>query len=196
MTVLNIITPPDPILRQKTKPVVRFNAELQTLIDDMIETMRAAHGVGLAAPQVGHSLRLAVVETLPKIDDTGAEIKNSRELFVIVNPEIVWTSSSIVDGVEGCLSIPGFVGEVTRYDSVRVKAQDRHGKKMKLRINGWSARIFQHEIDHLDGILYIDRLTSPDNFWREEDYYDQSAESDAGGAALDASATASMHSPV
>ncbi len=189
MTILDIVTPPDPILRQKTKPVVRFNAELQSLIDDMIETMRAAHGVGLAAPQVGRSLRLAVIETLPKVDDAGNEIKESRELFVIINPEIVWSSSTVVDGVEGCLSIPGFVGEVTRHDSVRVKALDRHGKKIKLRINGWSARIFQHEIDHLDGVLYIDRLTSPDNFWREEDYYDQFTETDA-------SEEASVHSPV
>ena len=210
MTLLNVVTPPDPILRQKTKPVVRFNAELQTLIDDMIETMRAVHGVGLAAPQVGCSLRLAVIETLPKIDEAGNEIQNSRELFVIINPEIVWTSSSIVDGIEGCLSIPGFVGEVTRYSSVRVKAQDRYGKKIKLRVNGWSARIFQHEIDHLDGILYIDRLTSPDNFWREEAYYDQFTKDDtgktapdagktaldAGKTALDAGKTASVHSPV
>lgn len=196
MTVLNIVTPPDPVLRQKTKPVVRFDAELQTLIDDMIETMRAVHGVGLAAPQVGRSLRLAVIETLPKVDDAGNELKNSRELFVIINPEIVWDSSTVVDGIEGCLSIPGFVGEVTRYESVRVKAQDRHGKKIKLRINGWSARIFQHEIDHLDGVLYIDRLTSPDNFWREEDYYDQLAGSDADEMTTDASETVSIHSPV
>ena len=171
MTVLEIVTPPNPILRQPTKPVVRLDAALQILMDNMIETMRAAAGVGLAAPQVGRTERLAVIETLPKVDKDGVEIENSRELFVIINPEIVWASDTVVDGIEGCLSIPGFVGEVTRSQSVRVKALDRHGRKMKLRINGWSARIFQHEIDHLDGVLYIDRLTAPENFWREEEYY-------------------------
>lgn len=168
MTVLEIATLPDKVLRQKTRPVTRFDADLQQLIDDMIETMRVAPGVGLAAPQIGQSLSLAVIETLPKVDEEDNEIEGSRDLYVIANPEIVWESPKQVDGIEGCLSIPGYVGEVARAEAVRVRAQDRHGKKIKLRVNGWTARIFQHEIDHLNGVLYIDKLTAPENFWTDE----------------------------
>lgn len=173
MTVLDIVTLPSPMLRQKARPVTRFDKDLQTLIDNMIETMRAAPGVGLAAPQVGHPLRLSVIETLPQVDDEGNEIEGTRELYVITNPEIIWSSREMVDGVEGCLSIPGYVGEVTRHESVRVRAQDRYGKKIRLRLHGWTARIFQHEIDHLNGVLYIDKLTAPENFWTEEEFFEE-----------------------
>jgi peptide deformylase len=171
MAILNIETLNNPILRNKTRPVTQFDEDLQRLIDDMIETMRDASGVGLAGPQVNRALRLTVVETMPERDDEGNEIEGSRELFVLVNPEIVWKSRDFVDGVEGCLSIPGWVGEVSRHESIRVRAQDRRGKKIRMRLEGWTARIVQHEIDHLDGILYIDRLTAPENFWREEEYF-------------------------
>lgn len=176
MTVLEIVTLPNPILRQKTRAVTRFDDELQQLIDNMIETMREAPGVGLAAPQVGKPLSLTVIETPPELDEEGNEIEGSRELFVIVNPKIVWESREVVDGIEGCLSIPGYVGEVTRYESIRVRAQDRHGKKIRLRLKGWTARIFQHEIDHLNGVLYIDKLTAPENFWTEETFYQSQEE--------------------
>lgn len=159
-----------PILRKKTRKVTEFNRELQTLIDNMIETMREAQGVGLAGPQVDEQLRLTVIETLPDRDEEGEEIEGSRDLFVLVNPEIVWESDEMVSGIEGCLSIPGFVGEVDRHKSIRVKAQDRKGKKLRLRFNGWTARIVQHEVDHLDGVLYIDKLTDPENFWSEEEF--------------------------
>ncbi len=170
MTLLDIVTLPNKILRNRTQPVTKFDAQLQVLIDDMIETMRDAPGVGLAAPQIGQSIKLTVIETLPEIDEEGNEIEGSRELYVIANPEIVWTSRKMVDGIEGCLSIPGYLGEVERYDAIRVRAQDRNGKKIKLRLDGWTARIFQHEIDHLNGVLYIDRLTSEENFWTEEEF--------------------------
>jgi len=173
MTVRKIIRPNNPTLRQKAKPVTRFDDELQTLIDDMIETMREVNGVGLAAPQVDVPLRVSVIETLPELDEDGNEIEDSRDLYVIVNPEIVWRSRAMVDGVEGCLSIPGYVGEVSRATSVRVQALDRYGKKFRLRLRDWDARIFQHEIDHLDGILYIDRLTDPENLWTDEEYQEQ-----------------------
>lgn len=173
MTVREIIQPNNPTLRQKARPITRFDDDLQTLIDDMIETMREANGVGLAAPQVDVPLRVAVIETLPEIDDEGEEIADSRELYVIVNPEIIWHSRETVEGIEGCLSIPGYVGEVSRASSVRVRALDRHGKKIRLRMHDWDARIFQHEIDHLDGVLYIDRLTAPENLWTEEAYQEQ-----------------------
>jgi peptide deformylase len=184
MTVLEIVTLPDPILRQKARPVTRFDDDLQKLIDDMIETMRVANGVGLAGPQVNQPIRLTVIETLPEVDEEGNEIEDSRQLFVIVNPEIVWSSRDVVDGIEGCLSIPGYVGEVSRHDSIRVRAQDRHGKKIRLRLKGWTARIFQHEIDHLNGVLYIDRLTDPENLWTEEEFNAQLEEEEEEETAL------------
>jgi peptide deformylase len=178
MSVLEIVTLPAPILRQKTRPVTDFGPELQKLIDNMIETMREAHGVGLAAPQIGRSLRLTVIEDLPKEDEAGNEIPDSRDLYVIVNPEIVWESRIVVDGIEGCLSIPGYLGEVERAESIRVRGQDRHGNKIRLRLKEWTARIFQHEIDHLNGVLYIDKLTDKENFWTEEAYYKRFEDSD------------------
>ncbi|MCA9898142.1 MAG: peptide deformylase [Anaerolineales bacterium] len=176
MTELQIVTLPDEGLRKKARPVTKFDDDLQTLIDNMIETMRTANGVGLAAPQIGQSLQLAVIETLPKEDENGEDIPNSRELFVIVNPRIVWESREVIDGIEGCLSIPGYVGEVERAYAVRVRAQDRRGKPLKLRLKGWTARIFQHEIDHLDGVLYIDKLTDREKFWTDEEYYNMRQE--------------------
>lgn len=170
MTVLDIQKLDNPILRKKTRKVTQFNRELQTLVDNMIETMREASGVGLAGPQVDQPLRLTVVETLPDYDEEGNEIEGTRELFVLVNPEIVWKSEEMVSGIEGCLSIPGWVGEVSRHKSIRVKAQDRNGKNIRMRFYDWTARIVQHEVDHLEGVLYIDKLTKPENFWTEEEF--------------------------
>ncbi|MBE2222534.1 MAG: peptide deformylase [Anaerolineae bacterium] len=173
MSILEIVTLPNAILRQKVRPVTQFDDELQTLIDDMIETMRSANGVGLAAPQIGENRQLAVIESLPEYDEDDNEIPDSRDLFVIVNPDIVWNSRDTEDGIEGCLSIPGYLGEVERPLSIRVRAQDRYGKKIKLKLGGWTARIFQHEIDHLNGVLYIDKLTAPENLWTEEEFHAQ-----------------------
>lgn len=186
MTVLKIETLDNPILRKKAREVTKIDGELQTLIDDMIETMRAANGVGLAGPQVNQPLRLTVVETMPERDDEGNEIEGSRELFVLINPKIVSESRKKVDGVEGCLSIPGWVGEVARHETIRVRALDRQGKKIRLRLNGWTARIVQHELDHLDGVLYIDRLTSPENFWTEEEYFENDTEVEVENEATEA----------
>ena len=175
MSVLDIVTLPDKRLRQKTRPVRLFDDQLQRLIDDMIETMRDASGVGLAAPQIGLPLKLSVIETLPEVDEEGNEIEGTRDLYVIANPEIIWTSRKKVKGIEGCLSIPGYVGEVERHEAIRVRAQDRYGKKIKLRLKDWTARIFQHEIDHLNGVLYIDKLTAPENLWTEEEFNEMMA---------------------
>lgn len=170
MSHLDIVKVPNQILRQKARPVTQFGPDLQKLVDDMFETLKVADGVGLAAPQIGIPLQLAVIETMPEVDDEGNEIEGSRDKFVIANPEIVWTSRETTDGIEGCLSIPGYLGEVERHQSIRVRAQDRHGRKVRLRLNKWTARIFQHEIDHLNGVLYIDRLTAPENIWTEEEF--------------------------
>lgn len=189
MTLLEIVTLPEPVLRAKAQPVTKIDAQLQQLIDNMIETMREAPGVGLAAPQVGIPKRLAVIETPPDVDDDGNEIEGSRDLYVIINPEIVWTSRKTVNGIEGCLSIPGYLGEVERAESIRVRAQDRNGKKLKLSLSGWTARIFQHEIDHLDGVLYIDKLTEPDAIWTEEQFEEMMQASEEEGEATQTAGT-------
>lgn len=170
MSTLPVVTIPEKILRQKTRPVTKFDPQLQELIDNMIATMQEANGVGLAAPQIGLPYQLAVIETLPEVDEDGNEIEGTREMYVIANPEITWTSRETVKGIEGCLSIPGYVGEVERHEAIRVRAQDRHGRKIRLKLNDWTARIFQHEIDHLNGVLYIDKLTSPENIWTDEEF--------------------------
>ena len=107
---------------------------------------------------------------MPDYDDDGEPIDGTRDLYVIANPEIIWRSRKEVSGVEGCLSIPGYLGEVWRNFSVTVRAHDRYGKRKRYRLKGWDARIFQHEIDHLDGVLYTDKLTAPENFWTEKEY--------------------------
>lgn len=190
MTILELVTLPDPGLREKTRPVTNFDDELQTLIDNMIETMREANGVGLAAPQIGQRLQLAVIESLPEEDDEGNPLPDSRELFVIANPKIVWESREVVDGIEGCLSIPGYLGEVERAVSIRVRAQDRHGKKIKLRLSGWTARIFQHEIDHLNGVLFIDKLTAEENFWTDAEFQEMQERAHAAAEAEEVEAAA------
>ena len=155
MTFREIVTLPDPVLRRKARTVTRFDAELQTLIDDMIETLRDAPGVGLAAPQVGVSDRLIVVE-YPEDDE---QEDAPKKLSVVVNPEIKETSAETEMGIEGCLSIPGLQGEVERSLAVTVKGQTRRGQPVKIKAKGWLARIFQHEIDHLNGVVFTDRAT-------------------------------------
>lgn len=160
MGIRKIITLPDPVLRKKARKVVEFGPELQELIDDMIETMRVAPGVGLAAPQVGVSSRVIVVEYG---DDEDEEAP--KKLYTVVNPEIVRASSETVTGIEGCLSIPEMVGSVERWQSVTIRGVNRRNQPIKLKASGWLARIFQHEIDHLDGVLYVDRS---DELWKVE----------------------------
>jgi len=148
MTVLKILYLPDERLRQISTPVTNFDDELQTLIDDMFETMYAAKGVGLAAPQVGVNIRLSVV-------DCGADKPNP---MVFINPEI--TQSAGTDTFkEGCLSVPGALEVVTRAKTVTVKALDRHGKPFEMHLDGLMAECLQHEIDHLNGKLFIDLLS-------------------------------------
>jgi peptide deformylase len=146
----------DPIVRQKAKKVGKVDAQIRSLIADLVETMRAAPGVGLAAPQVGVPLRVAVVEV-------------EKVLYTLVNPEILEYSKETQIGPEGCLSIPGYWADLTRPLRVRVRALDRGGKRFTLNAEGFLARALQHEIDHLDGVLYIDRLPSLDLLRRVEE---------------------------
>jgi peptide deformylase len=168
MTVREIVVVGDPVLRRKAKKVNKISAETRKLIEDMIETMREAPGVGLAAPQVGVSERVIVVEYAEDEEAEPAETEQpvKKKLYTLVNPEIAWTSEEMIEGSEGCLSIPGWIGEVMRHEAVVVKGVNREGHKVKIKADGWLARIFQHEIDHLDGVLYTDRLISPDAFRR------------------------------
>lgn len=156
MAPREIVTLPDPILRLKARKVPAVTDEVRSLIDDMVETMRAAPGVGLAAPQVGESRRIIVVEYAEPPEVEGEPARPPR-LFTLVNPEIVRRTADQVTGVEGCLSIPGFLGQVERYESITVKGLNRQGEAVRVKASGWLARIFQHEIDHLDGTLFIDR---------------------------------------
>lgn len=161
MAIREIVTLPHPTLREKARKVSKFDADLQTLIDDMVETLHAAPGVGLAAPQVDVSQRVIVVEFGDEEDE-----EVPPKLYVVINPEIVRASQGTVIGVEGCLSIPEIVGEVERSKEVTVKGLNRHGQPLKVKARGWLARIFQHEVDHLDGVLFVDRT---DKVWKVEE---------------------------
>lgn len=145
-----IVKYPNPILLRRSPPVERFDDELRQLVEDMFESMYAAEGVGLAAPQIGVSLRLAV------IDVSGG--KNPEARLVLANPEIVHAEGEQREE-EGCLSLPGFRGIVTRPQFVTVRAQDATGQSYEMRGEGLLARAFCHEIDHLDGRLFIDHLS-------------------------------------
>jgi len=158
MTLRKIVTLPEPVLRRKAHAVTKFDKNLKTLIDDMVETMREAPGVGLAAPQIGLSERLIVVEYTERAEDEDKE-DAPKKVWAIANPEIVKASEETLLGVEGCLSIPNLVGEVERHAVVQVRGVNRHGKPMRFKAEGWLARIFQHEIDHLNGVLFTDRAT-------------------------------------
>jgi len=150
MAIHKIITAENPILRRKAKKIHRFDPSISKLAEDMFETMHEAHGVGLAAPQIAQSIRLFV-----------AEFEDRK--VAMVNPEIVKAEGEVL-GTEGCLSIPGYVGEnIRRAEKVVVKGLDVRGKAIKVNAEGWFARVLQHEIDHLDGILFLDRLDRPED---------------------------------
>lgn len=155
MAVVPIRVAPDPVLRQKSKRVRVIDGSVQRLIGNMLETMHSASGVGLAAPQVGIPWRVVVIG-MPAQED-----------IVLINPEIVRrTGERLVD--EGCLSVPGYIGQIKRAELVRVKGRDQNGREIRIKANGLLAEVLEHEIDHLNGVLYIDHLESMDKLRKIE----------------------------
>lgn len=155
MTVIPVRILPDPVLRQKSKRVRNIDGSIKKLIANMLETMHAAPGVGLAAPQVGIPLRVIAIG-LPEQED-----------IALINPQIVRRRGERVVN-EGCLSVPGYIGELKRAESVTVKGRDRNGKEIRVKANGLLAQALEHEIDHLNGVLYIDHLESTDKLRKIE----------------------------
>jgi peptide deformylase len=160
LAIRPVLTLEDPRLRKKSIRVKRVDASIQTLVDDMIETMRDSDGQGLAAPQIGVLLRVIVAEY---VDEETEDLHQ----MVLINPEITAKEGSWMAD-EGCLSVPGFWGTVPRAERITVKAKDRNGKELRFKSDGRMAHIIQHETDHLDGVLYIDYLESLDDLQKVE----------------------------
>jgi peptide deformylase len=171
MALRPILFADDPILRRKSHRVPRVTEETRRLIEDMFETMHAAHGVGLAAVQIGVPLRVIVIEIPEDLEDPDA----GRRL-ALVNPELARVFDEVEEGVEGCLSVPGWMGEVSRHLGVTVKGLDLRGKRVRVRAQGYLARVLQHEIDHLNGVLFIDRASE---VWRVEEGEEERLEAEA-----------------
>jgi peptide deformylase len=178
MTILPIVEVGDPVLRAPTRPVTADELqtpEFQRLVDDLIDTMRDANGAGLAAPQVGDPRRVAVVEVRP--GNPRYPYKPPVALTVIVNPSLEPIGEETVAINEGCLSVPDLRGELARFVTVRVSFLDRHGITREEERRGLTAGTFQHEIDHLDGVLFLDRVTDPSTFstWAQFDRFHRAA---------------------
>lgn len=166
MTVRKIITLNDERLRQKAKKVNQFTPALKQLAEDMLETMRANNGVGLAGPQIGVMQRIFVAEIPASRSGTDEPHPQSGTSYVLINPEIIQYADDFVEGREGCLSIPTWYGLVERPAWVEVRALDLNGKKIKLKVDDLLARIFQHELDHLDGVLFFDHIKDREKLWQ------------------------------
>jgi peptide deformylase len=166
MSILKVARMGHPVLRQKARPILPKELKtvlLQKLIDDMIETMQEYSGVGLAAPQVHESLRVFVAH----LDADG---RGSGDPVAVINPEIEVIGAQIIEGWEGCLSIPDIRGRVTRAADIRVNALDRHGKRIEINAKDFPARVIQHETDHLDGVLFFDRMRSFESLTYMEEF--------------------------
>jgi peptide deformylase len=160
MSLLKVARMGHPVLRARAREIERAELKqgsMQKLIDDMIDTMHEYHGVGLAAPQIHESLRIFVAAIAPESDDP---LSPDDEPMVFINPVITPAGPEIVEDWEGCLSIPDIRGMVPRFTEITVSALDRHGKAVELVLKNFPARVAQHETDHLDGVLFFDRMTS------------------------------------
>lgn len=156
MAIRRIYETPDPVLRQISKPVETFDAELKTLVEDMFETMYDAPGIGLAAVQVGVPIRLLVIDLQEPEEEGGEPVRDPK---VFINPEVLWHSDSEVPYTEGCLSVPEQYAEVMRPDRIRARWRDVEGNQYEEEIDGLLAVCLQHEMDHLNGVLFIDHLS-------------------------------------
>ena len=190
MSILKVARMGHPVLRKKTRLVPQSEitgASLQNLIDSMMQTMLEYHGVGLAAPQVHEELRLFVAHVVTDDDDdegaedeepTDAAKRPAPEVMAIINPEIVPVGRHLDEDWEGCLSIPDLRGMVPRHRNIRVRAFDREGKRIELEANGYMARVIQHENDHLDGVLFLDRMKTFESLSFLDEYARYHAERD------------------
>jgi peptide deformylase len=173
MSILKVARMGHPVLRAKARRLEKTDlksAAVQQLIDDMIDTMTEYHGVGLAAPQVHQGFRLFVAAIDPSGDDDETEDDSDLEPLAIINPEITVEGDDVVEDWEGCLSIPDIRGRVPRAREVTLRALDRHGDRIELHAHGFNARVLQHEADHLDGVLFFDRMRSFDSLTFLEEY--------------------------
>jgi len=190
-----IIVYDNPLLRRKSRRVRQVSQAVRDLIDDMFETMHTANGIGLAAVQVGVPERIIVVELpeesedeadAPSVDAASASEASADASkkapprpsvrYAVINPQVVRRSREMEEGVEGCLSVPGLVGEVPRHQAVTVKGLDVQGRKVRIKAEGLLARVFQHEIDHCDGILFIDHIDDPEKIWSVTEGEEEAAE--------------------
>lgn len=178
MSIRRIVFSDDPLLRKPSRRVQRVDEAVLDIIHDLIETMREAKGIGLAAVQVGIPERIVVIEVPITDEDEEGEMEERAEpeFHVLINPQVVRASREVEEGIEGCLSIPGWVGEVERHRTVVVDALDRHGREFRLEAEGLLARVLQHEIDHCQGVLFIDRIEDPEKIWSVEEGREEEAE--------------------
>lgn len=173
MATRPILTAENPLLRTRSKKVTRFGDGLRDLVRDMFDSMHAASGLGLAAPQIGVLQHVFIVDLPAEVDDEGNEIAPPRR-YVLVNPELARVRGE-EEMEEGCLSVPGYRGLVRRATDVTIKGQDLRGKPVRHRARGLVAQAFQHELDHLNGILYLDRIEAAEKLWRLEPEEEASA---------------------
>ena len=171
MAMRPIVYSDDPLLRKTSSKVRRITEDIEQLVEDMFETMQEERGVGLAAVQVGVPVRLFVVKIPEDMEDPDAGTK-----LALLNPKIARRSSEIEEGVEGCLSVPGWMGNVPRHVEITVKGMDMDGKKTRIKAEGYLARVIQHEIDHLNGVLFIDHATET---WEVEEGEEEALEAEA-----------------
>lgn len=158
----------DPILRQRARPVDQTGApHIQTLIENLMSTVKQANGVGIAAPQVAESLQLLIVASRPNLRYPQAPV---MEPTVMINPRILSHSDQQIKDWEGCLSVPNLRGQVPRYQAIEIEYRDRYGQLQKTELQDFVARIFQHEYDHLQGMIFIDRVESPQDLISEAEY--------------------------
>jgi peptide deformylase len=165
--ILEVSQVGNPVLRQIAQPIDRLEPSHQTLIDNLMATLIQSNGVGIAAPQVAASYRIMIVASRPN-----ARYPNAPEMepTVMINPRILRTSEEMVKGWEGCLSVPGIRGAVPRYETIEVQYCDRRGNLHEDRLTGFVARIFQHELDHLNGVVFLDRLESTQDIITDQEY--------------------------